>query len=221
MAILWAIKRARNKNLSRYTTLDISLGIMFGALLGARLFHVFYEQPSDYLADPLRIFMIWQGGFVFYGGAIGGFLGGFIVLKIKGERWRMWADFVAPIGAFGYGLGRMACFLNGCCHGKVCALPWAVRFPGIEGGRHPTQLYAAFLEWGICLFLLLLEKRKGLKECVNEIFSGDSRGGSSGDSRGDSSGDSCGDSSGDSCGGSKQCLNVTILAPLFNCQPLG
>ena len=170
IAIMWALKRSANKNLSRNTVLDMTLGIMFGSLLGARGFHVFYEQPNNYLEDPLRVLMIWQGGFVFYGGAIGGFLGGLTVLKIKKEKWRPWADLIAPIGAFSYGLGRMACFLNGCCYGQVCHLPWAVRFPGIGGTRHPTQLYATFLEWGIGMLLLSLEKKKSFSQTQGRLF---------------------------------------------------
>lgn len=171
IAIIWSLKRAESRNLSRHTTLDLCLGIMFGSLLGARCLHVFYEQPHEYMADPLRILMIWQGGFVFYGGAIGGFLGGLVVLKVKGEKWGPWLDLMAPIGAFGYGLGRLACFLNGCCYGKICHFPWAVSFPNLGGvTRHPTQLYATFLEGGIVLFLLFLEKKRAFSQSSGKLF---------------------------------------------------
>ena len=63
--------------------------------------------------------------------------------------------------ALGYGLGRLGCFLNGCCFGKLCELPWAVEFhyPGLPANlRHPTQLYATAWELGALVVLLLLEK---------------------------------------------------------------
>ena len=170
ITIFWVVKRTQNRNLSRYTILDLCLGVMLGSLIGARLFHILYEQPHEYLENPLRIIKVWQGGFVFYGGAIGGFLGGLFVLKIKREKWRLWADLITPIGAFGYGLGRLACFLNGCCYGRICHLPWAVNFPNIQGERHPTQLYATCLEWGIGFLLLFLEKKKNFSQKPGQLF---------------------------------------------------
>ena len=66
--------------------------------------------------------------------------------------------------AFGYALGRIACFANGCCFGSVCNWPWAIAFPRAgapyaeELLRHPTQLYATTWELGVCLILLALER---------------------------------------------------------------
>ncbi len=128
--------------------------------MGSRLMHVFYEQPSFYFEQPLRIFMLWEGGFVFYGGAMGGFFLGWVIFKISKEPWRPWADFMAPVVAFGYGFGRIGCFLGGCCYGKISHLPWATTLPTMIESRHPTQIYASILEWGIGFLLLFLEKKK-------------------------------------------------------------
>ena len=154
------MRRAQQESLSRRILLDLSLVIMLGSFIGARTLHVLYEGLDYYLENPFQILMVWEGGFVFYGGAIGGLLGSAVFLRIRREDWRPWADLIAPVGAFGYGLGRLACFLNGCCYGKVCTFPWAVNFPHLWESRHPTQLYATFLEWGICLTLLFLERKK-------------------------------------------------------------
>ncbi|MCB0386582.1 MAG: prolipoprotein diacylglyceryl transferase, partial [Bdellovibrionales bacterium] len=111
LALFWVVHRAERFEFSRVLALDVALVIMVAGFIGARLFHVLYEMPDYYLANPLDIFRVWQGGFVFYGGALTAFFSAVFYLKRKGESWKRWADFYAPVGAFGYGLGRIACLL--------------------------------------------------------------------------------------------------------------
>ncbi len=142
--------------------LDICLAIMVGGFFGARLLHVFYEDPSYYFSNPLEIFKVWRGGFVFYGGLFGAWLASWILIRKRGELFGPWADFFAPVLSVGYALGRIACFLNGCCYGKFCEYPWAVDFhrPGMPiGPRHPTQLYASGFEFLVFALLLFLEPK--------------------------------------------------------------
>jgi phosphatidylglycerol:prolipoprotein diacylglycerol transferase len=113
--------------------------------------------------DCLAVFKVWRGGLAYYGGFI--FASAFGLHYARKHALGMWrmADLAAPWIAMGLALTRMGCFLNGCCHGKVSSLPWAVRFPGggavhdaqVEAGLvgaadpalpvHPTQLYLAAL----------------------------------------------------------------------------
>jgi phosphatidylglycerol---prolipoprotein diacylglyceryl transferase len=156
IGIVWISRRARSRALDYKLSLDLSLAFMAGSLIGARLLHVIYERPDIYLTDPMRIFEVWRGGFVFYGGAMTAALFCFVLLKIRREPFLPWADLFAPVLAFGYALGRIGCFLEGCCYGRQCDLPWAVH------GLHPTQLYATFWEFAVLGFLLWLERRPGL-----------------------------------------------------------
>lgn len=166
--LLYAYKRAESKDQSPTTALDLFIFVVLGGSIGARLLHIVYEAPDYYLDNPLEIFYIWQGGFVYYGGLICGLLAGWITLLYKKESFLLWADFFAPIGSLGYGLGRIACFLAGCCYGSTCDLPWAYPFREyslLEGSmqlsyRHPTQLYAAFSSFAIFFFLIWLERNK-------------------------------------------------------------
>jgi phosphatidylglycerol---prolipoprotein diacylglyceryl transferase len=162
LGLIWADRRAGEQGRSRNMALDIALAIMVGGFIGARLFHVFYEYPEVYLAEPARIFKFWEGGFVFYGGFIGAVVATYFFIKWRQESFWEWADFYAPVLAFGYAIGRLGCFFNGCCYGGLCDLPWAVEFtsPGLPGGlRHPTQLYATFFELVVLFVLLRLEKK--------------------------------------------------------------
>lgn len=153
--------RAKARDLSRGMALDISLALMVGGFLGARIFHVVYEQPERYWAQPLEILKFWNGGFVFYGGFLGALVATALFIRLKKESFLFWADFFAPILSFGYAFGRLGCFFNGCCFGKTCDLPWAIEFnhPGLPLGlRHPTQIYASLTEFIIMGFLLWYER---------------------------------------------------------------
>jgi len=133
--------------------------ILVSGFLGGRLFHILFEDWSYYVQHPLEMLYVWQGGFVFLGGVALALLASWYWLKKQGEDFLQWADLFAPWMSFGYAFGRVGCFFNGCCYGKECHLPWAVKFPAhmfvIEPfvSRHPTQIYA-FLG-AIFTFLML------------------------------------------------------------------
>ena len=168
VCVLWLYKRCESFRLSQKRAMDLSLIILVTGFIGARLTHILFEQPSYYLSHPIEVFYFWQGGFVFYGGALLAYLCALTYIKrLKFQFW-VWHDALAPIAALGYAIGRLACFMTGCCYGKVCELPWA--FPlkqlTLDGEqtkillRHPTPLYASGLEILILLFLLWLERKK-------------------------------------------------------------
>lgn len=139
---------------------------MISGLIGARGFHALYENLDYYLKYPIDIFKLWQGGFVFYGGFFGALIGAIIFLRMRKESFWSWADFMAPILAFGYGVGRIGCLLNGCCFGRECMLPWAIEFShtGLPAGlRHPTQIYATLWELCAVVILLFLERRRKIR----------------------------------------------------------
>ena len=136
---------------------DMAFVVLLWGFLGARLFYVI-QNLSYYAAEPFKIFAVWEGGLIFYGGAIAAFLG--LYLMARKKQWPLWKilDFLVPYGAMTHAFGRIGCFLNGCCYGKVCDLPWAVRFPGFPYAVHPTQLYEALYD--LALFAFLLKHRK-------------------------------------------------------------
>lgn len=153
VSLLWVSRRSQVFGLSRQRALDLSLLIMISGFLGGRLFHVFYENFDFYLESPVRVLYFWNGGFVFYGGALLSGLCAFIYLRITEPKYlKRYLDlFAAPL-SLTYILGRIACFFAGCCFGRYCELPWAIN------ARHPTQLYAVFWELGTLILLLAIEK---------------------------------------------------------------
>jgi len=138
---------------------------MIAGFIGARLLHVIFERPDIYIRNPLAVFAVWRGGFVFFGGFFVAWASGWLFVRKKNQNVGVWGDLFAPVMAFGYGLGRFACLAAGCCYGKACELPWAIYFPaGVEAPpftlRHPTQIYAILWEFLLGGILLFLEKRR-------------------------------------------------------------
>ncbi|MAG16405.1 prolipoprotein diacylglyceryl transferase [Candidatus Woesearchaeota archaeon] len=119
---------------------DYILYGVVGVLVGARLGSVISDF-SFYAANPLQIFAVWNGGLAFHGGLIGLVIAGYYYSKRKNISFYDVADLTAIPLAFALGLGRIANFINGEFYGTVTNLPWAVQFQGVEGFRHPVQLY--------------------------------------------------------------------------------
>lgn len=140
LLILVVKKTEKENSLNPTQVLNACFWIMVPAFVGARILHVLWESPEIYYQDWHRIFKIWNGGFVYFGGFLAGVLGLWGYTKYNKENFWVFADFFVPVAAFGYGVGRIACFLAGCCYGAYCDFAWA------PGGRNPVQLYSTVLE---------------------------------------------------------------------------
>jgi phosphatidylglycerol:prolipoprotein diacylglycerol transferase len=126
-----------------------------GVILGGRLGYVLFYRPEFYMANPLEILQLWDGGMSFHGGAAGTSIAMFYLAwknQLSVLRVHDYVSCVVPIGLF---LGRLANFVNGELWGRETNVAWAVVFPsGGPVGRHPSQLYEAGLE-GLLLFAIL------------------------------------------------------------------
>jgi phosphatidylglycerol:prolipoprotein diacylglycerol transferase len=152
---LLKLLRAPGAPMARRHADDIVFYATLGVILGGRLGYVLFYKPMDYLADPVAVLRLWDGGMSFHGGVIGVSLGILYMAWRQKLDWLRIHDYVACCVPFGLFLGRLANFVNGELWGGVTDLPWAVVFPtGGELARHPSQLYEALLE-GVLLFLVL------------------------------------------------------------------
>jgi len=124
--ILLASRLCRRQGINPQYVQDLAIWIFVFGILGARItFMIQYKlyEGRDLLQVLLLFIMIWEGGLVFYGSAIGGVIGYclayfFVLRKHHISTWKM-ADVIAPCGALGLALGRVGCLLNGCCYGNV------------------------------------------------------------------------------------------------------
>ncbi|MCP5524954.1 MAG: prolipoprotein diacylglyceryl transferase [Verrucomicrobiales bacterium] len=134
-------------NLPGEMVADLIPWIVVSALVGSRLLFI-WQYPEDFQEATFWDYVnIRRGGLVFHGGLMAAAATVLIYVRVrKLPLWRL-ADALAPSIALGHVFGRLGCFMNGCCYGVACSLPWAVHFP--EGhptagvGVHPTELYEA------------------------------------------------------------------------------
>ena len=132
------------------------LGVL-GVVLGGRIGYCLFYKPAYYLANPLEILAVWQGGMSFHGGLLGVLLAMVWFARTRQRPWLQVMDFVAPCVPTGLAAGRVGNFINGELWGRVAdpSLPWAMVFRGAgDLPRHPSQIYQFLLE-GLLLFVLL------------------------------------------------------------------
>ena len=128
-------------------------------VLGARLFEVFFYNPSYYFQQPLRIFYVWQGGLSFHGGLIGVALAALWWCKKKKVQFLHLADIMIIPAAFAQALGRLGNFFNGELLGTPFSGAWAVITPAVDSiARHPVQIYEIF--YNLVVFGILFSLRK-------------------------------------------------------------
>jgi phosphatidylglycerol---prolipoprotein diacylglyceryl transferase len=143
---------------------DFLIWAAAGVVLGGRIGYILFYDLARYLADPLEILAVWQGGMSFHGGLLGVTIA--MILFARRRGFSMWSlfDVIAAGVPVGFGLVRVTNFINSELWGRTTDVPWAFVFP--NGGpepRHPSQLYEAFLE-GLALFVFLrLLTHTGLK----------------------------------------------------------
>lgn len=133
------------------------LGVL-GVVLGGRLGYCLFYKPGFYLANPLQILAVWQGGMSFHGGMLGVIVSQWWFARSRGKPFLQVMDFIAPCVPTGLAAGRVGNFINGELWGRAAdpSLPWAMVFPqsGTMVPRHPSQVYQFLLE-GLLLFVIL------------------------------------------------------------------
>ena len=148
-----------------------------GVFLGGRIGYVLFYNFPQFMADPLYLFRVWDGGMSFHGGLIGVIVVMIIFARRTKRSFFQVSDFIAPLIPFGLGAGRLGNFINGELWGRVDPnFPFAMLFPGSRTEdilllqtnpqwqsifdtygvlpRHPSQLYELLLE-GVVLFIIL------------------------------------------------------------------
>lgn len=135
---------------------DLIFWCAMGVIVGGRMGYVLFYNFDQFVADPLWLFAVWEGGMSFHGGLLGVLVMIWLFGKKHAKSFMQMGDFVAPLVPIGLGAGRIGNFIGGELWGRAADVPWAVVFPRTADGlaRHPSQLYEAFLE-GVVMFVVL------------------------------------------------------------------
>tara|TARA_Y100000310_G_scaffold334155_1_gene413232 strand:- start:90 stop:869 length:780 start_codon:yes stop_codon:yes gene_type:complete len=153
------IIKKKGLDITKDDVTDLLFYLLIGVILGARLFYVIVYNPKYFLVNPLDIFAIWHGGLSFHGGFIGVVIAVLIFCKKKKISFLRLADIIVIPLSIALALGRIGNFLNGELYGRITNVPWAVKFKGAEGFRHPSQIYESLKNLFIFSVLWTLNKK--------------------------------------------------------------
>lgn len=145
----------------------LSIYVILGTVIGARLGHCFFYDPAYYLTNPVEILKVWKGGLASHGASIGILAALYLFSKKKKGQSMIWIlDRLVIVVALGGALIRLGNLFNSEIIGKATDLPWAFIFVRVdEIPRHPTQLYESlfyFLSF-IILYWIYNKKSFSLK----------------------------------------------------------
>ena len=144
--IFIARREAVRKNIKPGLVYDLGFYLLIGSIIGARIYYILFFGLKDFLAEPASIFKVWQGGLAIHGGIFGGIITGIIFSNARKISFWALADLIAPSIILGQAIGRIGCYLNGCCYGI---------------NNQPTQIYELILDF--IGFLLLWGLRKKIR----------------------------------------------------------
>lgn len=146
--LITAVRYAGKDGINPNVIYDLFIYIVIASITGARLFYVVQFFPQ-FKRDPISMLYVNQGGLVFLGGLI--FAIAVVLTYVRYHKVKLWKllDVLSPATAIGYAIGRIGCYLNGCCYGIV-----------MFGVQQPTQIYSSMA--GLVIFMILagLYKKK-------------------------------------------------------------
>jgi phosphatidylglycerol:prolipoprotein diacylglycerol transferase len=155
----WFLATLRARRMHNYWTAEHLSDLVFygalGAVIGGRLGSVFFYNFDQFLAEPLWLFRVWEGGMSFHGGFLGVMAAFYWYSRKLRRPYLEVLDFIAPMAPFGLGAGRLGNFIGGELWGRPTDMPWGMVFPHVDNlPRHPSQLYELALE-GVALFIIV------------------------------------------------------------------
>lgn len=160
---------AARKGIKPDLVYDLAFFLVIGALIGARVYYISFFDPQTFVKSPLSVLKIWEGGLAIHGGILGGITAGILFARSRAVSFWKLADSIAPSLILGQAVGRIGCFLNGCCFGVPTESVFGAVFPKgslpdiAYGGLavHPTQLYELGLD--LCGFFILWSFRRKIR----------------------------------------------------------
>jgi phosphatidylglycerol:prolipoprotein diacylglycerol transferase len=196
LALWLGIVRAKKAGIKASHIIDLSFYVLLAGIFGAKII-LFLNRPGYYIRSFKSFWSLMRSGGVIIGGLVMAMIVAAIYLRKHKLDTLKVLDIAAPSIALGQAVGRIGCFLAGCCYGKVCQLPWAVTFTNpvshenvgtpLNISLHPVQLYSSLTNWFIFIFLTwYYPKRKykgqvfllyvllySITRFINEFFRGD------------------------------------------------
>ncbi len=165
--LTWMYKRERKPETD---VEQLTVYMIIGTVIGARLGHVLFYNPTFYFENPLEILMVWKGGLASHGAAVGILIAMYIYSNLKKDQSFLWVmDRVVIATALGGSFIRLGNLFNSEIIGKPADVPWAFVFTRIDDvPRHPTQLYESLAY--LIIFIILIFVYKSKSKQLNDGF---------------------------------------------------
>ncbi len=173
-----ALDRAGRQGISKDLVTNLLMVVLISSIAGARMLYVI-EHWDYFRVQMLEIFMVHHGGLSYFGGLLGGLVGGIFYARKKKGNILALLDLFMPSLALGQAIGRLGCYFNGCCYGIVTEGRWGIRFPrgssvfndhlargwvspfdGYALPVLPMQLISSFLDLLLFCILIGIDNRK-------------------------------------------------------------
>jgi phosphatidylglycerol:prolipoprotein diacylglycerol transferase len=168
LCLMLILRRAKSMNVAPHYILDLGLYLIISGIVGARMFYII-SNLDYYIENPFEIILLNKGGLVFHGGLILSLIVGILVVKLWKLPVLKMADLVITFLPLGQAIGRVGCFLNGCCYGKPTESIFGIKFPeysfaanafGPDIYVYPTQIFSSIADLSVFFILLLRMKKK-------------------------------------------------------------
>ncbi len=168
LGLIIASKRMEQAGLNPDDFFSFFVIIIICGIVGGRLIHVVLNKSS--YPTFKSVLDLREGGFAIHGVLLGGLLGSLAYCIAKRVRPGTLLDIIVPSVALGQSLGRIGCFLNGCCYGIPTNGNWGVQTRYAPGLRHPYQLYESAADFLLFLGLMRLSKKTDTRGVVTLAY---------------------------------------------------
>lgn len=156
VSFFFMYRQAVRNNIDKDVITNLAFLTLFSGIAGARILYIIINI-GYYLAHPSDVLNLSKGGLIFYGGFFGGIAAFAYYSTRKKIGFLNAADICMPYLALTHAFGRIGCFLNGCCYGKISS----------GGFSYPTQIYSSIL---LILIFFILRFWQTRRHFVGEIF---------------------------------------------------
>jgi len=161
---LLSARDAYRSNINPDIIFDLVFWAVIAGIVGARVFYIALNYPF-FIKYPTEIIMVQNGGLAWQGGLILGSIMAMLFIRAKKIPFSQTLDLLVPYLALGQSIGRIGCFLNGCCYGRELA--GGIYFPVHDATLHPTQLY---LSVGYLIIYMILKLYQRFSELPGLVF---------------------------------------------------
>ena len=174
-SVQWAVKIGTSRGFDEEMILNLAVVSILSAILGARATYVYVYWDQFFANSYWDVFKVWQGGLVFYGGLIGGVIGGISYWWFRRMSILAMLDVAVMSVSLGHAIGRIGCFFYGCCYGKIIPFgsAWIQlghQFPHLDGIRYPAQILASLGNLFIFILLIFVLNRARRPATVTIVY---------------------------------------------------